>query len=519
MNESRSSGALSNLYEQRIGTPRTSDEVNGYWLFVAGVLTGVIGMVLFFLTEAATVPRGMAYAFAALALPFMILGAVIRFPLRRAGTSLGYLGAFLSFTAVVWFVSIFPDQWSTISGQSGIITLYSLGIGITALAGTAVPLLTDPIYEAHATQQAENEQMREEATDRDADLAESRERAVQLEDQVKTLQAEIDTARQSAGRFEVFQDKRSEYRWRLRHRNGNVIASSGEGYTRLHNAQKGMQSVRRNALGAGVLRIEPEPDADETPEPADAAEPVVALPTEAETIESRAAFELYEDNGGEYRWRLRHDNGNIIADSSEGYASKSGARKALDGIREYVIPADYLWFDPTGFEVYSDAASEWRWRLVHRNGNILADSGEGYTRRHDASRAVTRLRDRIDDLEFEIDEDAGNEWRWRLRSANGEIVADSGEGYDSRGNAEDAVERVQNYAPDADTLDIGQAAFELYEDAGNEWRWRLRHRNGNILSDSSEGYASKSGARDGIESVKRNAPTAEATELETKAQQ
>ncbi|WP_370515938.1 YegP family protein, partial [Halapricum sp. CBA1109] len=28
------------------------------------------------------------------------------------------------------------------------------------------------------------------------------------------------------------------------------------------------------------------------------------------------------DEGGQYRWRLVHDNGNVIADGGEGYASK-----------------------------------------------------------------------------------------------------------------------------------------------------------------------------------------------------
>ncbi|WP_268891831.1 YegP family protein [Halosegnis longus] len=44
------------------------------------------------------------------------------------------------------------------------------------------------------------------------------------------------------------------------------------------------------------------------------------------------------------------------------------------------------------------------------------------------------------------------------------------------------------------------------------FRWRSRYRNGNILMDGGEGYASRSGARDGIESVKRNAPNAKRTE-------
>lgn len=32
-------------------------------------------------------------------------------------------------------------------------------------------------------------------------------------------------------------------------------------------------------------------------------------------------------------------------------------------------------------EVYRDAKGEWRWRLRHRNGNVMADSAEGYKRR------------------------------------------------------------------------------------------------------------------------------------------
>ena len=48
---------------------------------------------------------------------------------------------------------------------------------------------------------------------------------------------------QSMARFELYQDKASEWRWRLRHRNGNVIATGGEGYTRKHHALKGLRSV------------------------------------------------------------------------------------------------------------------------------------------------------------------------------------------------------------------------------------------------------------------------------------
>jgi len=52
------------------------------------------------------------------------------------------------------------------------------------------------------------------------------------------------------------------------------------------------------------------------------------------------------------------------------------------------------------------------------------------------------------------------------------------------------------------------ATFELYEDAEGAYRWRLRHENGNIIADSGEGYASKQKAQQGIHSVQENAPDA-----------
>lgn len=41
-------------------------------------------------------------------------------------------------------------------------------------------------------------------------------------------------------------------------------------------------------------------------------------------------FELYKDKAGEYRWRLKHSNGNIIATASEGYSSKASALHGIE---------------------------------------------------------------------------------------------------------------------------------------------------------------------------------------------
>jgi uncharacterized protein YegP (UPF0339 family) len=50
------------------------------------------------------------------------------------------------------------------------------------------------------------------------------------------------------------------------------------------------------------------------------------------------------------------------------------------------------------FEVYKDKAAEYRWRLLASNGKLAADSGEGYTRREDAHRAIAALLLAINDV-------------------------------------------------------------------------------------------------------------------------
>ena len=61
---------------------------------------------------------------------------------------------------------------------------------------------------------------------------------------------------ESLGEFQLFSDHADEWRWRLVHRNGNIIATSGEGYTTKRNANKGIRSVLQNAPGAEVIEID-----------------------------------------------------------------------------------------------------------------------------------------------------------------------------------------------------------------------------------------------------------------------
>ena len=50
-------------------------------------------------------------------------------------------------------------------------------------------------------------------------------------------------------------------------------------------------------------------------------------------------FQLYKDRKGEYRWRLRASNGEIIADSNEGYSSKASCKQGIDLVKEQAASA------------------------------------------------------------------------------------------------------------------------------------------------------------------------------------
>jgi uncharacterized protein YegP (UPF0339 family) len=54
--------------------------------------------------------------------------------------------------------------------------------------------------------------------------------------------------------------------------------------------------------------------------------------------------------------------------------------------------------------------------------------------------------------------------------------------------------------------------FELYMDSAKKYRWRLKAPNGETIA-SGEAYSSKAACKNGIESVKTNAPKAEIVEM------
>lgn len=118
------------------------------------------------------------------------------------------------------------------------------------------------------------------------------------------------------GKFVVRQTK-TGYKFDLKAGNGEVIATS-EVYTTEASCLNGVQSVRNNCVG----EIE-----DQT------VEEIVAV--------KHPKFELYTDKAGEYRFRLKARNGEIIA-VSEGYKAKASALNGIESVKKNAPEADLV---------------------------------------------------------------------------------------------------------------------------------------------------------------------------------
>jgi uncharacterized protein len=52
-----------------------------------------------------------------------------------------------------------------------------------------------------------------------------------------------------------------------------------------------------------------------------------------------AKFELYKSPNGEYRWRLKATNGQVIATGGEGYCSMSAAQNGIASVKRSAADA------------------------------------------------------------------------------------------------------------------------------------------------------------------------------------
>lgn len=97
--------------------------------------------------------------------------------------------------------------------------------------------------------------------------------------------------------------------------------------------------------------------------------------------------------------------------------------------------------------------------------------------------------------------EAGDGWRWRRTSPNGNIVGAASEGYNKKSDAE---KNAQRHGMQGNPENYGEKdKWEFYE-AGDGWRWRRTASNGNIVGACTQGYSKKS---DMVANAQRNGYT------------
>lgn len=85
-------------------------------------------------------------------------------------------------------------------------------------------------------------------------------------------------------KWEVYQDKQEQWRWRRTASNGNIVGASTQGYVEKISAESNAEHYGMNG------KFNPD-----------------------------GKWDFYEDHKGEWRWRHTAKSGNIIGAASEGY--------------------------------------------------------------------------------------------------------------------------------------------------------------------------------------------------------
>lgn len=111
------------------------------------------------------------------------------------------------------------------------------------------------------------------------------------------------------GKF-VIREVKSGVKFDLKAGNGEVIATS-EVYNSMEACKNGVTSVQKNAPVAAVEN----------------------QTVEGYAVEKHPKFEVYKDKAGEFRFRLKATNGQIIA-VGEGYKALAGCMNGIESVKK-----------------------------------------------------------------------------------------------------------------------------------------------------------------------------------------
>jgi len=104
------------------------------------------------------------------------------------------------------------------------------------------------------------------------------------------------------------------------------------------------------------------------------------------------------------------------------------------------------------FEVYADKGGDYRFRLKAGNGEIILSS-EGYSSKAACMNGVESVKKNApDDDRYEKKETAAGNFMFNLKAANHQVIGSS-QSYKSASGRDNGIESVKKNAPDAAVVD------------------------------------------------------------------
>ncbi len=290
--------------------------------------------------------------------------------------------------------------------------------------------------------------------------------------------------------YEVYPDGES-WHWRLVTEDRDVVADSTEPHDDRDAAVEAIERVRSQASEADLIEFE------------------------------NAAFQVYEADSGEWRWRLIDEDGNVLADSGEEHTSRGEAAEAMMTLKEQAPDAELLEIDTAAFELFENEDGRWGWRLIDEGGKMVADDPATHPTRSAAKQAMDQLLEHLGTDVRTMEEAifqtyaADNDWHWRFVLPSNVTVAEGETAHPTRDELLESLERVRETAASGSAHAVGEASFQLYGD--DEWRFRLLDRDRSLIAESSDSYDDQSAVGNAVETIKRHAADAPIFTIESAA--
>jgi uncharacterized protein len=211
--------------------------------------------------------------------------------------------------------------------------------------------------------------------------------------------------------------------------------------------------------------------------------------TSQDLVSRSAFFETFEGLDGRHYFNLTASNGESVL-RSEGYSTASSAEAAVFSILEHAS-------DARNFDVREASNGDFYFNVKASNGHVIGTS-QFYSTKSNAERGARTVRSlvrlarqekklapapRRQSFELFTGED-GNVY-FHLRAGNGEILLSS-EAYAAKAGAKNGIDSVKENGKSRD-------AFEVFEAADGRFGVRLVAANGEVIA-RGESYATKSSA-------------------------